>query len=290
MLTRMDRVQAVVADRKRVAEAYARLLGAQEVGEDSLASLAARRTILRVGQSEVDLLEPDGAGAVADFLARMRGGLFAAGFSTPDVAALRRRLDERGVRFAAEGESLFLEPESLGIAGLRVSVAPERERPPAGLLRGLYEVTLLTPHFEQAAARLATVFGLEREHFVPIRSEPFGYEGLLTLLHPDRLDRIEAITPSDATKTMGRFFARLGEVFYMAFAESHNLGVIEERARECRAGYTAEPRPEGDPRPPDTLFLHPPVLGGMMLGISGPDIAWRWSGQPERVPARNAAT
>jgi len=35
----------------------------------------------------------------------------------------------------------------------------------------------------------------------------------------------------------------------------------------------------------DQLWLHPPALGGTMLGISRPTMAWRWSGHPERVEA-----
>jgi len=35
----------------------------------------------------------------------------------------------------------------------------------------------------------------------------------------------------------------------------------------------------------DTIFLHPPSLGGTMLGLSRPTLAWQWSGHPERVEA-----
>jgi hypothetical protein len=82
---------------------------------------------------------------------------------------------------------------------------------------------------------------------------------------------------------MGRFFDRVGESFYMAFAESDSLVEIESRVRRRGDGFTSEPpadRREGGPR---TVFLHPASLGGMMLGISRPTEAWRWSGHPERV-------
>jgi hypothetical protein len=44
-------------------------------------------------------------------------------------------------------------------------------------------------------------------------------------------------------------------------------------------------RPEGR-RPdqsPDQVWIHPPTLGGVMLGVSRPSMAWMWSGHPERV-------
>ena len=41
-----------------------------------------------------------------------------------------------------------------------------------------------------------------------ITSELFGYTGVLTLFAPDRLDRFEVITPTDFTKTLGRYHAR----------------------------------------------------------------------------------
>jgi hypothetical protein len=33
----------------------------------------------------------------------------------------------------------------------------------------------------------------------------------------------------------------------------------------------------------DQIWLHPATLGGMMLGLSRPSMAWSWSGSPERV-------
>jgi hypothetical protein len=72
----------------------------------------------------------------------------------------------------------------------------------------------------------------------------------------------------------------------MAFAETPHILAVEERAKEAGAGITVE-RPEGrkDTEMADQLWLHPPALGGMMLGVSRPTMAWRWSGRPERVLA-----
>jgi hypothetical protein len=33
----------------------------------------------------------------------------------------------------------------------------------------------------------------------------------------------------------------------------------------------------------DSLFIHPPVLGGVMIGVSRTTVAWMWSGHPDRV-------
>ena len=117
---------------------------------------------------------------------------------------------------------------------------------------------------------------------MPIESSHFGYEGTLTLFHPDRLHRFEVITPRVPENTMGRFFRRWGECLYMAFAESVELSRHRGARRPGEA--SASPpcrRPKDAPaKGPDTIFLHPPALGGMMLGISRRHHAWTWSGQP----------
>jgi hypothetical protein len=279
MLTQIDRVQLVVAARADAAAAFVRLLGAEVVGEDRVQVLAARRTTLRLGASAVELLEPDGSGPVADFLAGTRGGLFAAGLATPDVAALRAHLERRGVSAVDEGGQLFLTPAALGLPGLHVVISADAERVPAGLLRHLYEVTYLVPAVPPATDAAASVFGLAPAHFVPIRSEEFGYAGVLTLFHPDRLDRLEIITPFDATKTMGRFFTRRGPSLYMCFAEADDLPALRARLREYAPADWTGP-PDG---PLDTLFIHPKALGGMMMGVSRTTFGWTWSGHPERV-------
>ena len=79
MLTLLDRVQVVVANRQATTAAFARLLDTEVMHQDTVRCLGAQRTVLALGTSEVELLEPDGTGAAADFLARTQGGLFAAG-------------------------------------------------------------------------------------------------------------------------------------------------------------------------------------------------------------------
>ncbi|MBI4515607.1 MAG: VOC family protein [Deltaproteobacteria bacterium] len=275
MLTRVDRVQLVVADRRAAADAFARLLRTEVVREDRLGLLAARRCVLQLGTSNVELLEPDGTGPAADFLSHTKGGLFAAGFATADLEQLHAHLCARGVTPAEEGGQLFLAPEVLRLPGLRAVISAESNPPAVGLAQRLYEVTHLVPDFATIVQEAAANFGLATEHFAPIRSEQFGYEGVLTLFHPDRLDRIEMVTPNDLTKTMGRFFTKRGPSLYMCFAEAADLAPIVARLREQA--------PHDWTGAPDTLFIHPRALGGMMLGVSRTTFAWTWSGRPERV-------
>ena len=68
----------------------------------------------------------------------------------------------------------------------------------------------------------------------------------------------------------------------MAFAESASMVAIERHAGG--AGITLDrPPARANTKTADQLWLHPPSLGGMMLGILRPSMAWRWSGHPERV-------
>jgi hypothetical protein len=70
----------------------------------------------------------------------------------------------------------------------------------------------------------------------------------------------------------------------MAFAESAAMTKIERAANEAHAGITVDrPATRAQTLTADQLWLHPPALGGMMLGVSRPTMAWRWSGHPERV-------
>ena len=283
MLTRVDRVQVVVADRRAVARDYHRLLAAEVTREDRVPLLAARRTVLRLGDSEVEVLEPDGAGAVAEFLSRTKGGMYAAGFATADIGRLKAHLASRDVPSTEVDDQLWFTHEALQLPGLHAVISAETARQPAGLATHLYEVTLLVPDAAAVARRAAATFRLDPSHFVPIRSEQFGYDGILTLFHPQRLDRIEVVTPKDPLKTMGRFFAKRGPCLYMCFVEADNLEPIIARLREHAPNdWTAAS--DGD-----SLFIHPKALGGLMIGVSRTTVAWTWSGHPEWVKPRATA-
>jgi Glyoxalase/Bleomycin resistance protein/Dioxygenase superfamily len=280
MLTRVDRVQVVVTNCSAAASAYQRLLGAEVVREDTVRVLTARRVVLRIGCSEVEILEPEGGGATAEFLAHTGGGLFAAGFTTPDVPALRAHLERGDVHVTEEGDQLFLSSRVLRLPGFRAVISADVRRPLAGLLQSLYEVTLLVEDSADVAQRAAATFGLDPSRFIPIHSPEFGYDGKLTLFHPDRLDRVEIVTPTDPQKTMGRYFAKRGACFYMCYAEADDLAPVRDRLQAHAPGdWTGS----HDDAHPDNLFIHPKALAGMMMGVSCTSVAWRWSGHPERV-------
>ena len=285
MLTRIDRIQLAVPDGHAAAEGWATLLGAEPAGVRRSACLAARCHRYRLGRGWIEILEPDGTGPVADAVARRGGHLFAAGAATDDLHGLVAHLRRQGVEPSLEDGQAHLDPAATGDIGLRVVLSPGSELEPVGDIDFLYEVTLLVHDSGAAVARCESLFALDPSRFVPIESKQYGYAGTLTLFEHDRLDRFEVITPHEASKTMGRFFARMGASFYMAFAESGALAAIEERARARGARFTSVPPERREGRAADTIFLHPPALGGIMLGLSRPTLAWQWSGHPERVEA-----
>ena len=284
MLTEIDRVQLATLDSNDAAERWRRLLGAEEVRRDKVACLNAKRLILRAGVSDIEILEPDGAGTLENELKRRgRAHLFAAGASSPDPEGVAKRALAAGAEHVAENRRHYLTVAIEG-APIRFVISPEEAREPVGDLDFLYEVTLLAADQAGAVRQIRDLFALDDAHFATITSEHFGYTGVLTLFREGALHRFEVITPMDKQKTMGRFHAREGTSFYMAFAESARMAHVEREAKKADAGITVDrPADRAASRTADQLWLHPSSLGGMMLGISRPSLAWRWSGHPERV-------
>jgi catechol 2,3-dioxygenase-like lactoylglutathione lyase family enzyme len=286
MLLEIDRVALATPDAADAAAKWRARLGAEEVGRGRVAWLSARRTTLRAGRSDVELLEPDGEGLLADELRRRgRAHLFAAGATSDDPAATAAQAAKTGAEVRAEDGRQWIAIEIEG-APIRFVVSAPAERAPAGDLDYLYEATVLAADQAGAVDRIARTFALDPATFTTITSAAFGYTGVLTLFRPGRLHRFEVITPTDMAKTMGRYYGRERASFYMAFAESARLLEIEASAKAAGAGITLD-RPAGRPDSvvADQLWLHPPTLGGMMLGVSRPTMAWTWSGAPERVEA-----
>jgi len=277
MLSRIDRVLMTAHDAAATAQHWMDLLDAERRSEDVVVELAARRVVLGVGATELEILEPTGAGPVARHVAA-GGGPFAAGVATHSVHRLRRQLAEAGIVPTHFGDQFFVDGGRLGIAGLNLVITVARDRPRAGLLTNFYEVTHLTDDPAAAAARLARLFGLNAKNFVPIRSENFGYEGTLTLFDANALDRIEMIRPFDAAKTMGRYFERFGPSLYMCYAETDRLAEVRDRVKALAPNDWT-----GSDNDPNGLFIHPRALGGVMVGVSRTSHAWTWSGHPKRV-------
>ena len=277
MLTRIDRVLMTAHDAAAVASRWVQLLDAQQLREDSIAVLRAKRIVLGVGDAELEILEPTGAGPVARHVAA-GGGAFAAGVATRNIHRMRRRFAEAGIVPTQFGQQFFVDGGRIGVPGLNIVVSPHVDRPRYGLLRNLYEVTHLTGDPNSAAAAIARLFDLKSRNFVPIHSAAFGYDGVLTLFDPDALHRIETINPFDRTKTMGRYFDRYGPRLYMCYGETDRLPELRNRVKELAPGDWT-----GSDTDQNGLFVHPRALGGVMLGVSRETYAWTWSGRPDRV-------
>jgi hypothetical protein len=279
-------MQLAVTDRRAAADRFAELLGTEVLGERRDDRWGAAVTVLAVGESELDLCEPDGAGAAADFIGRNGEGLLGVGCSTLDPEGLARRVEEQGVavrrlpgdRFAVEGDDLY---------GIPLEVGPVVARPRVGLVRFFYEATnALLSDWRKVAQRWTDLFGLDESRFSPLTSERFGYKGTLTLFDPPaRLDRIELSEITDPSGAMGRFAARRGDSLYMCYVETDDVEAIRDRLLDRGARFT----PRGGEAKTERLglWVHPRDLHGMLLGVSVDTLAWEWSGRPElvRTPA-----
>ncbi len=285
MLNQIDRIQIATDQAEKTAELWSSLLGAEESSRDRVDLLSARRITCALGRGFIEFLEPDGSGPVDAALKRRgRPHLFAAGVATSDFDALMTRLQGRNADVGVEKGQAFLNPSVAIGANCPIVISPVQDRTPVGLIDYLYEATLLVGDSGVVVTRVAELFDLNAGNFVPIKSDRFAYNGQLTLFHPDRLHRFEIITPTDESKTMGRFFKQNGPSYYMCFAETPHMKQIEERAAKLGAGITIDrPEERPDSLPADQMWLHPPALGGVMLGLSRPSMAWTWSGSPHRV-------
>lgn len=278
MLEHVDRVQIAVRDRAAAAQTFIDVFDGELVKDDEVRVLGAKRRVVHAGTSEFELLEPDGDGPVQAYIQEWGEGLFAAGFSTNDVAALASRLQSKGVRSTDEGGQLFIAPDQT--PGLRMVISQEVARPMIGLMRYLYEATNLINDHVAAANFYTDRFGLDASRFVPIKSKQYGYDGQLTLFNPpERLDRIELSHITDDTRPMGRFMTRRGgETLYMCYIEAEEIAPIVQRLDKRGMRYAGRdpqsPNPEG-------IFLHPSTLHGVLMGCSRTNLAWVWSGRPE---------
>ncbi len=283
MLDRVDRVLLAVRDRAVGVETFDDVLGAEFVREDKLGTpYNAKRSVVQAGDSEFELLEPDGEGLVSQHIDRWREGIFAAGFSTSDLPEVTRRLDDAKLKYGRHGDQVLIEPGQT--MGMRTVLQQSARRDPVGGISGLYEVTNIVEDHERAASFYARIFGLDQSRFRPITSEHFGYAGTLTLFDPPaRLDRIELTQITEPARAMGRFFAQRGPSVYMCYAETPDVGAIQERLESVNGRF----EPFGDDM---GLFVHPSALCGMLMGISQTNVAWRWSGRPELSPSRAASS
>ena len=281
MLERVDRVLLAVKDRAAAAKNFANLLGAEITGERPSRHLAATRTIMAMGESEVELCQPTGEGPISRHLERWGEGLYAGGLAATNLERLQAHLDSLKVRRSVEDGQVFLDPaESFGMPLVLSQYEPRPRRP--GPVNYLYEITnTLASDWHRASAQYARIFGLDQSRFSPIGSARFGYQGTLTLFNPPaRLDRIELSEAHDPNFAMGRFVGKRGDSLYMCYADVNDVpGIV---ARLERAGARWTPRSKSGPER-EGLWVHPSALAGLLLGISRRSLAWEWSGRPALV-------
>ncbi|MBI4694469.1 MAG: VOC family protein [Gammaproteobacteria bacterium] len=287
MLERVDRMQIAVEDRCRAAETFCRLLGAAVVREEDSACLNAARTVLALGESELELCAPRGAGPIAEHLARWGEGLFAAGYATSRLEELAAHLETLDAPFVRDGTQLQIPGTTT--AGMPMVISPLEVRPRVGPVSFLYEATNALDSDWRAASDLYTrLFRLEPAKFSTIESSRFNYAGTLTLFAPPhRLDRIElSQTFTDRPGAMRRFVERRGgDSLYMCYVEAHDFRGLKQRL--AAGGATLIPRGPHLAAEHDGLWVHPKSLHGVLLGVSRTSLAWGWSGRPELVLPSN---
>ncbi|TNE36536.1 MAG: hypothetical protein EP347_10760 [Alphaproteobacteria bacterium] len=281
MMDRIDRVQLAVHSAEKAAETFNRLLGTEVARQDTSAFLGARRTILAMGESELELCEADGAGLTQDFLGKRGEGLMRGGISTHDMAALKAHIGGLGFAVHEDGAQFYLDGKDH--FGVPLVISPSAPRRRVGPVSFLYEFTnTLKSDWRQAAAHFAGLFRLEAQRFHGIASERWGYEGTLTLFDPpNRLDRIELSQVVKADVPMARYVAKHGDSLNMCYCESHDFeGLVD---RFLGAGARCTPRGPSMETEKDNFWSHPGDLHGLLLGVSRSTVGWSWSGRPEAV-------
>jgi hypothetical protein len=267
LIERVDRMQLAVHDRAAAEETFQRLFGAERARLDESAHLNAWRTVLSIGESELELCEARGPGLAREFLERWGEGLLGAGYASARIDALAAHLEAMGAPYVREGEQLYLPGTTT--AGFPMVISPLAATPRArvGPVSFFYEATnTLDSDWKTVADLYTRLFQLDATKFSPIASQRFGYEGTLTLFDPPaRLDRIElSQTFADRPGAMRRFYDAL-------------------QRRLLEGGATLIPRGPSIDTERDGCWVHPKSLHGLLLGISRRTLAWEWSGRPELV-------
>ena len=279
MLKRVDRVQIAVANSQAAEEVVEDVFGGELVRRDIAAPLASKRSTMQAGSSLIELLEPDGTGAVQDFVSKWGSGLFGTGFSVADPDDAARHLTKSDIKFEQSGGQLYL--DSTATFGMRTVISQHHERAPVGAIKWIYEVTNVVADWKAASDRYARIFGLDASKFSPIESKNFGYTGTLTLFDPPaRLDRIEISQITDPNLAMGRFHQRRGDSLYMFFVETDHVGALEQRLQARGSRFAAHTRDDAGLA---ELFIHPSAFLGVLIGVSRTEHAWTWSGDPARA-------
>ncbi|MDP6827191.1 MAG: hypothetical protein QF515_08765 [Pseudomonadales bacterium] len=280
-MDRVDRIQLVVASADDAAETFNALLGTEVVNRKSSVYLGANRTILAMGESEVELCEPDGSGIAADFLSERGEGLLSAGLCCATPGRLKERIGSLGFEVVEDGDQFYLPGDQH--YGIAFVISKTRPRNRIGPISFLFEVTnTLVSDWRMAATHYAGIFGLNPRRFCPISSELFGYDGTLTMFNPpDRLDRLELSQVVRDDVHMARWTQMFGDSLYMASCETHDLENVISRFMEAGVLWTPRGPSKEDER--DAFWTHPRDLHGLLMGISRTTTPWDFSGRPDVV-------
>jgi hypothetical protein len=260
MLTDLDRIVIAARYRWPVVRALRRVLDAEVVGRDHLPFWSAVRTTLRAGVSEIEVLEPKGVGAVADFIGRRGPGLFAVGFASTDLEKYRAHLKSHAVFFEEHERQLFLKSDKgVDLPGLNLVITPAREREPAGLLQRLCSATLLHRAVKRVGA-LVRILGVRSSRLSKVRQAMPGFTGTVIHLGEGLTSHLAVLAPRGNATPIGQFFFRNGPGIYVASAISEKLAAI--RARLASLDHAAPAQSA------DGLLLIPSrLLGGARLAV-----------------------
>jgi hypothetical protein len=260
MLTDLDRIVVAARERRPVVHELRSVLGAEVVDRGHLPIWSAERTTLRAGVSEIDVLEPKGVGAVADFIGRRGPGLFAVGFASADLEEFRAHLEAQGVWFAEHERQLFLTSDkSVDLPGLNLVITTAKERDPAGLLKRLCGATLLHPDAKPGDL-LIRILGAGSLRVSDVSQVIPGLTGTIVRLGENLTNHLAILAPWDKATPIGRFFLRYGSRIYMASAQSEKLTAIRERL-----GSNANAAPIRSAEAP--LSIPSRLLGGARLAV-----------------------
>ncbi|HVR30375.1 MAG TPA: VOC family protein [Thermoanaerobaculia bacterium] len=260
MLERTDRIGLVVPDADAAAETYRQIFDSRIVGDEMDRATGARRVTLQWGRDQVELHQPHGEGAAAEFLTRGRRGLFLGGFALADPGACAARLERAGVRVHEErGDRYVVLPEDLDGTGVVLSRRVERER--VGLVDKIWQITYAVPDLRAAVERYSRLFGVEDDFTNWYHSDHFGYDGAITWFEArdgGLLDSLEYLEPTDEGVAVDRFVRRGGSGIYMCSIETDDIPEIRRRVEAGGPGW------DGDRA---AAFIHPRRLHGLLVGL-----------------------
>jgi hypothetical protein len=261
MLTDLDRIVVAARYRRPVVQMLQGVLGAEVVGRDHLPPFwSAERTTLQAGVSEIEVLEPKGVGAVADFIGRRGPGLFAVGFASADPKEFRAHLETQGVFVEEhEGQLLLTSDKGADLPGLNLVVTPAKEPERAGLLQRLCSATLLHRAVEPEGA-LLRILGARSSQLSKVSQAIPGFTGTVIRLGEGLTSHLAIVAPRGNATPIGRFFCRHGPGIYLASATSEKLAAIRERLASL--GHAA-PTQAAD----DLLLIPSRLLGGARLAV-----------------------